>query len=167
MLQLPGLIIADSIDGLVMHGFVGIFHCTVVLHVSEQLAAVTLVVPLTKAAMLLVGEGFGQGIGNAEEYFVYLQFEFQFINIGQLDRKSTRLNSSHVRISYAVFCLKKKKSVDRNALFGAEDLVGFDEALPLVSGGATVDLLVDPDAHADRERGSKLFARKLLIVHRR
>src|SRR5690554_7780829 len=28
---------------------------------------------------------------------------------GGTDRKSTRLNSSHVRISYAVFCLKKKK----------------------------------------------------------
>src|SRR5207253_9687469 len=28
---------------------------------------------------------------------------------GILDRKSTRLNSSHVAISYAVFCLKKKK----------------------------------------------------------
>src|SRR5207302_2492904 len=28
---------------------------------------------------------------------------------GPLDRKSTRLNSSHVKISYAVFCLKKKK----------------------------------------------------------
>src|SRR5215475_15011604 len=28
---------------------------------------------------------------------------------GQADRKSTRLNSSHVKISYAVFCLKKKK----------------------------------------------------------
>src|SRR5690554_7371273 len=28
-----------------------------------------------------------------------------------LDRKSTRLNSSHVRISYAVFCLKKKKKL--------------------------------------------------------
>src|SRR5690606_39431378 len=27
------------------------------------------------------------------------------------DRKSTRLNSSHVKISYAVFCLKKKKQV--------------------------------------------------------
>src|SRR2546427_2046470 len=27
----------------------------------------------------------------------------------QLDRKSTRLNSSHSQISYAVFCLKKKK----------------------------------------------------------
>src|SRR3989442_7889186 len=28
--------------------------------------------------------------------------------ITEIDRKSTRLNSSHVRISYAVFCLKKK-----------------------------------------------------------
>src|SRR3712207_7987733 len=30
-----------------------------------------------------------------------------------LDRKSTRLNSSHANISYAVFCLKKKKKQDR------------------------------------------------------
>src|SRR5690606_1553112 len=30
------------------------------------------------------------------------------INAGTVDRKSTRLNSSHVKISYAVFCLKKK-----------------------------------------------------------
>src|SRR5438067_6944903 len=29
-------------------------------------------------------------------------------NAGRIDRKSTRLNSSHVSISYAVFCLKKK-----------------------------------------------------------
>src|SRR5438874_4029374 len=29
--------------------------------------------------------------------------------LAPLDRKSTRLNSSHVEISYAVFCLKKKK----------------------------------------------------------
>src|SRR5690606_41704988 len=28
-----------------------------------------------------------------------------------IDRKSTRLNSSHVKISYAVFCLKKKKNL--------------------------------------------------------
>src|SRR5690349_23983353 len=28
------------------------------------------------------------------------------------DRKSTRLNSSHVEISYAVFCLKKKKKIN-------------------------------------------------------
>src|SRR3712207_7583691 len=30
---------------------------------------------------------------------------------GLLDRKSTRLNSSHANISYAVFCLKKKKKM--------------------------------------------------------
>src|SRR5256885_6898298 len=30
-------------------------------------------------------------------------------NVGHVDRKSTRLNSSHLVISYAVFCLKKKK----------------------------------------------------------
>src|SRR5436309_11880138 len=32
------------------------------------------------------------------------------------DRKSTRLNSSHVKISYAVFCLKKKKSMAASAV---------------------------------------------------
>src|SRR5690349_21896072 len=31
--------------------------------------------------------------------------------LGAGDRKSTRLNSSHVEISYAVFCLKKKKKL--------------------------------------------------------
>src|SRR5690625_6355745 len=32
------------------------------------------------------------------------------------DRKSTRLNSSHVAISYAVFCLKKKKKHNKNTI---------------------------------------------------
>src|SRR5690606_40253722 len=36
---------------------------------------------------------------------------------GSADRKSTRLNSSHVKISYAVFCLKKKNQ---------QDSVGYD-----------------------------------------
>src|SRR5438067_6168150 len=36
----------------------------------------------------------------------YLQLSFK-----DRDRKSTRLNSSHVSISYAVFCLKKKKEI--------------------------------------------------------
>src|SRR5256885_6300693 len=51
----------------------------------------------------------------------------QLLNYGYLsppfttDRKSTRLNSSHLVISYAVFCLKKKKTdnlpvIDHNAL---------------------------------------------------
>src|SRR3989442_9819263 len=36
------------------------------------------------------------------------------------DRKSTRLNSSHVRISYAVFCLKKKKGGSFGATAGPD-----------------------------------------------
>src|SRR6266511_5946081 len=36
------------------------------------------------------------------------------------DRKSTRLNSSHVKISYAVFCLKKKKIKDERWWLGEE-----------------------------------------------
>src|SRR5437868_8908935 len=35
---------------------------------------------------------------------------------GQGDRKSTRLNSSHVSISYAVFCLKKKNNTQYKAV---------------------------------------------------
>src|SRR5690606_35530255 len=38
-----------------------------------------------------------------------VQSTFTVTKILSLDRKSTRLNSSHVKISYAVFCLKKKK----------------------------------------------------------
>src|SRR2546430_3346432 len=35
------------------------------------------------------------------------------------DRKSTRLNSSHSQISYAVFCLKKKKTYPSNCMTGS------------------------------------------------
>src|SRR2546427_2651833 len=36
---------------------------------------------------------------------------------GKRDRKSTRLNSSHSQISYAVFCLKKKKNKHKKASY--------------------------------------------------
>src|SRR5437773_8833942 len=48
--------------------------------------------PLVGSLALLLGSGLGWG-GQYEQ---------------QRDRKSTRLNSSHITISYAVFCLKKK-----------------------------------------------------------
>src|SRR5690554_4802860 len=38
-------------------------------------------------------------------------YQLKVSYLGFRDRKSTRLNSSHVRISYAVFCLKKKKQL--------------------------------------------------------
>src|SRR3712207_8513293 len=42
-----------------------------------------------------------------ETVFYYFQ---RWTADGTVDRKSTRLNSSHANISYAVFCLKKKKN---------------------------------------------------------
>src|SRR5688572_1443040 len=44
-----------------------------------------------------------RGVGGEPEVQVFLEHEV-------LDRKSTRLNSSHSQISYAVFCLKKKNT---------------------------------------------------------
>src|SRR5437868_12762124 len=46
-----------------------------------------------------------------------------------LDRKSTRLNSSHVSISYAVFCLKKKKKTKPGASLSAPALL----AMPIAA----------------------------------
>src|SRR5690606_36745189 len=50
------------------------------------------------------------------EHFVPQQWDDvlepeQVEGVVEQDRKSTRLNSSHVKISYAVFCLKKKKII--------------------------------------------------------
>src|SRR3712207_6294598 len=48
----------------------------------------------------------------AEWVNVHIEFRHQsFVNSASEDRKSTRLNSSHANISYAVFCLKKKTHI--------------------------------------------------------
>src|SRR2546430_13564858 len=50
------------------------------------------------------------------EYFRNLVLQAQWVtSVAQVDRKSTRLNSSHSQISYAVFCLKKKNSIEGSA----------------------------------------------------
>src|SRR5688500_20081969 len=48
-------------------------------------------------------------LGSGETDFGSMHSERSFSRGGRPDRKSTRLNSSHLVISYAVFCLKKKK----------------------------------------------------------
>src|SRR5256885_3727747 len=49
---------------------------------------------------------FGQFSDSKQHFFI------NRLKIKKIDRKSTRLNSSHLVISYAVFCLKKKKILD-------------------------------------------------------
>src|SRR5699024_12396969 len=63
------------------------------------------------------------------------------------DRKSTRLNSSHVSISYAVFCLKKKKK--REELNGGEHLERDVEHM--LDEGVHVVTHVKQDADAEHE----------------
>src|SRR5690554_7643035 len=67
---------------------------------------------------LAVGkESAGEGYAAHRQAFTQQGFEtFADDELGAAatDRKSTRLNSSHVRISYAVFCLKKKNKQKRN-----------------------------------------------------
>src|SRR5207253_7711255 len=63
------------------------------------------IVPLTVFAGLPIAFSFGVAT------FGYLALATHMptsVVVARLDRKSTRLNSSHVAISYAVFCLKKK-----------------------------------------------------------
>src|SRR5690349_23127455 len=57
-----------------------------------------------------VGELVGDGLCASEEADAEASRK-GLRKTARIDRKSTRLNSSHVEISYAVFCLKKKTSV--------------------------------------------------------
>src|SRR5688572_32740224 len=52
-------------------------------------------------------------VGYSTMRIMFMKVVYSLISF--LDRKSTRLNSSHSQISYAVFCLKKKK--DKKTLF--------------------------------------------------
>src|SRR3712207_7291447 len=54
--------------------------------------------------------GLGRELGHVFWAMIGVEAAFgAYVGIWPLDRKSTRLNSSHANISYAVFCLKKKK----------------------------------------------------------
>src|SRR5690554_7783186 len=57
--------------------------------------------PNNQTTVLLVSIGLGT-------FLISTLYFTKDILLDKTDRKSTRLNSSHVRISYAVFCLKKK-----------------------------------------------------------
>src|SRR5256885_7418945 len=58
---------------------------------------------------VVVGQGQDLRKQRGAEVLVQQRDEVVAVAGARLDRKSTRLNSSHLVISYAVFCLKKKK----------------------------------------------------------
>jgi len=71
---------------------------------------------VSHAKPMAVGLNCALGATDMKKYIANLSecadcFVFCYPNAGLPDRKSTRLNSSHITISYAVFCLKKKKNI--------------------------------------------------------
>src|SRR2546427_5929372 len=65
--------------------------------------------------------------GRSVARFHRLQLLSKRIEPGHLDRKSTRLNSSHSQISYAVFCLKKKKKQEEQPYYRVKDTDGYTD----------------------------------------
>src|SRR2546430_12005981 len=61
------------------------------------------------AVELSTMDGVLHGIARDQRYGQEVALTDVVLDGNRLDRKSTRLNSSHSQISYAVFCLKKKK----------------------------------------------------------
>src|SRR3712207_7674121 len=60
----------------------------------------------------VVGEEDASDLAGAAECLSHVGFARERVaRLEPEDRKSTRLNSSHANISYAVFCLKKKKNI--------------------------------------------------------
>src|SRR3712207_7871645 len=75
-----------------------------------------LAMQLTIAEMVTAVPGLPQPVAGALHALLDGNVTKVLISVGiwlpyLLDRKSTRLNSSHANISYAVFCLKKKKQI--------------------------------------------------------
>src|SRR5256885_13255870 len=66
--------------------------------------------PYTTLFRSLYEELIAAGLRDAAPYAVVMAYRVRFY-MDMKDRKSTRLNSSHLVISYAVFCLKKKKII--------------------------------------------------------
>src|SRR5690625_906750 len=77
--------------------------------IGELLGWTVLIAGLTMLFAWLVAVPLG--IITALKRNGFTDFIASFIGYIGLDRKSTRLNSSHVAISYAVFCLNKKKQI--------------------------------------------------------
>src|SRR5205807_4180001 len=93
---------------------------TLSLHDALPIFVVHQTTDFGMAEKKILGDGVVTGHGRIDGRLVYL-FSHDFTTFGgslgemfarkvtKIDRKSTRLNSSHLVISYAVFCLKKKK----------------------------------------------------------
>src|SRR5690606_40924440 len=75
---------------------------SIVWTVIPMLILISIAVPATKVLVVM------EDTSNSDLSIKVTGYQWRW-GYEYLDRKSTRLNSSHVKTSYAVFCLKKKK----------------------------------------------------------
>src|SRR3712207_8333021 len=89
-----------------------LFPYTTLFRSDARVAALDWMAPATKAEARRKLQVLKVGVGYPDQWRNYSSLQIRaddpFGNAWR-DRKSTRLNSSHANISYAVFCLKKKK----------------------------------------------------------
>src|SRR5690554_2843642 len=101
---------ASTMVGRLLNWLLMPFYIRVIL--PEEYGVIVNIYGLISVLLVLFTYGLETGFfrfaRDGEEASVYSSSLKMLAYSSSLDRKSTRLNSSHVRISYAVFCLKKK-----------------------------------------------------------
>src|SRR5690625_5404935 len=105
-------VVSEAVTNAIIHGY---------NNDPDQLVSISCAINDGEIELTIKDNGIG--IGDVEEarqplYTSKPELErsgMGFTIIENLDRKSTRLNSSHVAISYAVFCLKKKNNNNRKS----------------------------------------------------
>src|SRR5689334_23457720 len=85
--------------------------------------------------------------------------------IASRDRKSTRLNSSHSSISYAVFCLKKKKNKKIHPLTSIVTLISFSHLLYSARSIIPLDLCFNVEVYAVASAAAVGMTRSVIIVN--
>src|SRR3989442_5902519 len=110
-----GRIVKTTGDGMLVEFASAVDAARCAVEVQRGMADENTEIPQAKRIEFRIGIHLGDIIIDDNDIFgdgVNIAARLESIAVpGGIDRKSTRLNSSHVRISYAVFCLQKNKTV--------------------------------------------------------
>src|SRR5256885_10578045 len=94
-------------DGIRDYKVTGVQTCALPIWMGTTVATNALLERKGERTVLVITKGFGDALRIGYQNRPRI-FDRHIVLPEMLDRKSTRLNSSHLVISYAVFCLKKK-----------------------------------------------------------
>src|SRR5690554_7639514 len=107
------MIIMLSVPLAVTGALIALAWSGISLNIYSQIGIIMLLGLMAKNGILIVefaNQLRDKGYSVRDAILEGATLRFRPVLMTTIDRKSTRLNSSHVRISYAVFCLKKKNT---------------------------------------------------------